>query len=57
MLFRSADAIFYLQARGIPKAEARRLLTMAFAMEVFERVPVESLRQSLERRMEQRLSR
>ncbi len=52
-----ADAIFYLQARGIPKAEARRLLTMAFAMEVLERVPVESLRQSLERRMEQRLSR
>lgn len=51
------EAIFYLQSRGIPASEARRLLTMAFAVEVLEKIPLESLRTSLEHRMEQRLSR
>ena len=33
-----ADALFYLRARGIPEAEARRLLVFAFASEMIELV-------------------
>ena len=38
------DAIFYLRARGIDEAGARRLLIYAFANELIERVAVEPLR-------------
>jgi Fe-S cluster assembly protein SufD len=49
------DAIFYLRSRGIGRANARRVLTRAFAGEVVERVQVEALRQELEERVGQRL--
>lgn len=42
-----ADEIFYLQSRGIDAAQARKLLVYAFAYEVLEQIPVESLRQTL----------
>ncbi len=51
------DAIFYLRARGIGHAAARRVLTRAFASEVIERVRIEALRQELEERVGQRLER
>jgi len=35
-----AEEIFYLQSRGIPQAEARQLLTCAFAAEVLEGIPL-----------------
>ena len=41
--------LFYLRARGLDLAAARALLTYAFASEVLERLPSESLRASLER--------
>jgi Fe-S cluster assembly protein SufD len=41
------DEVFYLQTRGIDAAAARRLLTVAFAQDVIESIPVESLRQIL----------
>ncbi|MBD1851636.1 Fe-S cluster assembly protein SufD [Leptolyngbya sp. FACHB-711] len=41
------DEIFYLRSRGIDAASAERLLVYAFAYEVIDRVPVESLKQSL----------
>jgi Fe-S cluster assembly protein SufD len=41
------DEIFYLQSRGIDAANAERLLVYAFAFEVIDRIPVESLQQSL----------
>jgi Fe-S cluster assembly protein SufD len=44
-----AEALFYLQSRGIGKREARRLLTYAFAQDVVDRIKVQSLRDSLER--------
>lgn len=43
------DEVFYLQSRGINQDEARKLLVYAFAHEVINRVPVESLRQMLSR--------
>ncbi|MCE2978947.1 MAG: Fe-S cluster assembly protein SufD [Betaproteobacteria bacterium] len=37
------DELFYLASRGLPTAQARKLLTYAFAAEVIERIPVRSL--------------
>jgi Fe-S cluster assembly protein SufD len=42
-------ALFYMKSRGIPNSEARKLLTYAFAAEVLETIPVDSLRLGLER--------
>jgi Fe-S cluster assembly protein SufD len=44
-----AEALFYLQSRGIGKRQARSLLTYAFAQDVADRIKVPSLRDSLER--------
>lgn len=50
-----AEAIFYLQSRGIGKNEARDLLTQAFARDIIERVRVEPLRDRLEKILHERL--
>jgi Fe-S cluster assembly protein SufD len=42
-------ALFYMKSRGIPNTEARKLLTYAFAAEVLETIPVDALREGLER--------
>lgn len=42
-----SEEVFYLQSRGLPAAQARNLLTYAFAAEVIDRIPVASLRQQL----------
>ena len=42
------EAIFYLRSRGIDREAAEHLLTLAFAGEVIERIPVESVRRRLE---------
>ena len=43
-----AAALFYLRSRGIGEAEAKGLLTWAFASDVVKRVPIAGLRASLE---------
>jgi Fe-S cluster assembly protein SufD len=43
--------LFYLRTRGIEKADARRLLTYAFASELVNRVTVEALRTLLNDRV------
>ncbi|MFH7244200.1 MAG: Fe-S cluster assembly protein SufD [Spirulina sp.] len=48
-----ADEIFYLQSRGISAPQAQRLLIYAFAMEILERIPLESLRATLAKRITQ----
>jgi Fe-S cluster assembly protein SufD len=42
-----ANALFYLMSRGIDAAEARGLMTVAFAGEVTERITIDPLRQGL----------
>jgi Fe-S cluster assembly protein SufD len=44
-----ADALFYLRTRGLGPAEARALLTFAFANDVIGRVKVPALRDRLEK--------
>lgn len=41
------DEVFYLQSRGIDHEAARKLLTYAFAIEVIDQIPVETLRDRL----------
>lgn len=41
------DEVFYLQSRGIDQDSARKLLTYAFAIEVIDQIPAESLRDRL----------
>jgi len=43
-------ALFYLRSRGIAEAEARALLTYAFAEQVVDAIPLQSLRQAIEER-------
>ncbi len=50
----SDDALFYLRARGIPRAEARALLTLAFAREVTAELPP-ALRDELDGELARRL--
>lgn len=42
------EALFYLRARGIDRSTAQGLLTLAFAAEVLDGIPVETLRSRLE---------
>lgn len=42
------DQLFYLKTRGLTHEEARDMLVYAFAAEVLELIPVESLRDNLE---------
>ncbi len=50
------EAVFYMRTRGIARDEAIRLLTLAFAGQVLERVPVEELRERLEHVITSRLA-
>jgi Fe-S cluster assembly protein SufD len=43
-----SDALFYLRSRGLGQAEARALLTFAFANDIVGRIKVASLREQLE---------
>ena len=41
------EQLFYLESRGIPAAEAERLLVDAFFQEVLDRIPVDALREKV----------
>ena len=48
------NALFYMRSRGIPEAEARMLLMVAFTHDVIEKVRIESLRERLHKMVERR---
>jgi Fe-S cluster assembly protein SufD len=48
-------AVFYARSRGIPAAQARRLLTYAFAAEVVHEVALAPVREELDRLVLERL--
>jgi Fe-S cluster assembly protein SufD len=50
------EAVFYLRSRGLAESEARRLLIHAFAADVLNRMPLESIRTGAERVLQQRLA-
>ncbi|MDY7089832.1 MAG: Fe-S cluster assembly protein SufD [Actinomycetota bacterium] len=50
------EQLFYLMARGIPEAEARRLVVRGFFVELINKIPVEELRERLGDAIESRLA-
>jgi Fe-S cluster assembly protein SufD len=52
-----AEALFYLQARGIGKTDARDLLIFAFARDVIDRISIAAVRAHLETALFESLSR
>jgi Fe-S cluster assembly protein SufD len=52
-----AKSLFYLQARGIPKPMARRMLIYAFASEVIERISLPQIREELDKVLMERFTR
>jgi Fe-S cluster assembly protein SufD len=50
------DALFYLRARGVGEADARALLTRAFAAEVTGRLRFEPLRERIQEILKERLA-
>jgi Fe-S cluster assembly protein SufD len=49
------EHLFYLMARGIPEAEARKLVVRGFFAELLAKIPLESLRERLGDAIEDRL--
>ncbi len=49
------DQVFYLMSRGLPRAEAERLIVSGFFNSVLSRVPVEALREELAASVSQRI--
>ncbi len=49
-----AEALFYMQTRGIPQAEARTMLMQAFMTDVVDAVAIEGLRDRLRHLVEKR---
>jgi Fe-S cluster assembly protein SufD len=52
-----ADALFYLRSRGLSEPLARQLLIHAFAGDVLNRLPLASIREAVERRLQRDLAR
>lgn len=50
------QALFYMQARGIPRDEARKMLMQAFMVDVIDKISAESLRDRLRHLIELRFS-
>jgi Fe-S cluster assembly protein SufD len=50
------EQLFYLMSRGIPEAEARKLVVRGFFAELLGRIPVEPLRDRLTSAVERRLA-
>ena len=48
-------AMFYLESRGLPEAEARSLLTYGFGAEILGRMEITALRAQLDRMIRRRL--
>jgi Fe-S cluster assembly protein SufD len=49
------DALFYLQTRGIPRKEARGLLTYAFANNILQSVKIDSVKKRINKLIAEKL--
>ena len=50
------EQLFYLMSRGIPEADARRLVVRGFFADLIKKIPVEHLRDTLGETIENRLA-
>ncbi|MFN8637797.1 MAG: Fe-S cluster assembly protein SufD [Chloroflexota bacterium] len=51
------EMIYYIQSRGVPLDESRRLVVEAFFEEVLQKIPVEAIRNSVWRTVQRKLGR
>ena len=51
------EMIFYIESRGVPGGEARRLVVEAFFEEILRKIPVEAIRTSVWRTVQRKLGR
>jgi Fe-S cluster assembly protein SufD len=51
------DTLFYLESRGIPRAEAERLIVFGFFQEVLDKVTLPEVRDGLAHAIEAELAR
>jgi Fe-S cluster assembly protein SufD len=51
------EILFYIESRGIPQDEARRMVVEAFFEEVLQKIPVEAIRHSVWRTVQRKLGR
>ena len=51
------DSLFYLRSRGVDLQRARKMLTVAFASEIAQGIPQESLRTQVEKLVAEKLER
>jgi Fe-S cluster assembly protein SufD len=51
------EMIFYIQSRGVPAVEAKRLVVEAFFEEVLQKIPVQAIRDSVWRTVQRKLGR
>jgi Fe-S cluster assembly protein SufD len=49
------DQLFYLMARGLPRAEAERLIVRGFFQDVLDRIELEPVREAVSSALEQRI--
>ena len=49
------EELFYLETRGLPEEEAKRLLVLGFFEPILKQLPLESLRESLSAMVEERI--
>jgi Fe-S cluster assembly protein SufD len=52
-----AEALFYLRSRGMHEGAARQILVHAFAADVLNRLPLDTVRVAIEGRLQQQLAR
>jgi len=50
------ELLFYLQARGIPEPQARKMISLGFAKEILQRYPLPAIREMIEGILEVRLA-
>jgi Fe-S cluster assembly protein SufD len=49
------EQLFYLECRGLPRPEAEKLLVQGFLNQVLERIPLESVRLTVQRAIDEKL--
>ena len=51
------EELFYLQSRGLPRADAERMIVEGFFSQVTDRVPLEGVKERVSREIEQQINR
>jgi Fe-S cluster assembly protein SufD len=49
------EQLFYLECRGLPRSQAERLLVKGFLNQVLVQIPLESVRNTVERAIDEKL--